>query len=77
MVPINAAEKIETDTKAGKDAAEHYNNLTTHMWAVLKDLMENQEIEIEEDSENICTAFFNENISLPAMESWSLRAKRK
>ena len=51
MVPINAAEKIETDTKAGKDAAEHYNNLTTHMWAVLKDLMENQEIEIEEDSE--------------------------
>lgn len=51
VVPINAAEKIETDTKAGKDAAEHYNNLTTHMWAVLKDLMENQEIEIEEDSE--------------------------
>ena len=31
VVPINAAEKIETDTKAGKDAAEHYNNLTTHM----------------------------------------------
>ena len=51
VVPINAAETIETDTKAGTDAAEHYNNLTTHMWAVLKDLMENQEIEIEEDSE--------------------------
>lgn len=51
VIPINAAEKIETDTKAGKDAAEHYNNLTTHMWAVLKDLMENKEIEMEEDSE--------------------------
>lgn len=51
VVPINAAEKIETDTKAGKDAAEHYNNLTTHMWATLKDLMENKEVEIEEDQE--------------------------
>ena len=51
IVPINAAEKIETDTKAGKDAAEHYNNLTTHMWATLKDLMENKEVEIEEDQE--------------------------
>ena len=26
IIPINAAECIETDTKAGKDAAEHYNN---------------------------------------------------
>lgn len=51
VVPINAAEKIETDTKAGKDAAEHYNNLTTHMWAVLKELLENREIEIENDDE--------------------------
>lgn len=51
VIPINAAEKIETDTKAGKDAAEHYNNLTTHMWATLKDLMENKEVEIEEDQE--------------------------
>ena len=51
VIPINAAEKIETDTKAGNDAAEHYNNLTTHMWATLKDLMENKEVDIEEDQE--------------------------
>ena len=51
VVPINAAEKIETDTKAGKDAADHYNNLTTHMWATLKDLLENKYIEIDEDQE--------------------------
>ena len=51
VIPINAAEKIETDTKDGKEAAEHYNNLTTHMWAVLKELLENKEIEIENDDE--------------------------
>lgn len=51
VIPINAAEKIETDTKAGKDAAEHYNNLTTHMWATIKELLENKEIEIENDDE--------------------------
>lgn len=51
IIPINAAEKIETDTKEGKEAADHYNNLTTHMWAVLRELMENKEIEIEDDSE--------------------------
>lgn len=51
VVPINAAEKIETDTKEGKDAAEHYNNLTTHMWAVLRELLENKEVEIEDDAE--------------------------
>lgn len=51
VIPINAAEKIETDTYAGKEAAEHYNNLTTHMWAELRELLENKEIEIEDDSE--------------------------
>lgn len=51
VIPINAAEKIETDTKEGKEAAEHYNNLTTHMWAVLKELLEEKEIEIENDDE--------------------------
>ena len=51
VIPINAAEKIETDTLAGKEAAEHYNNLTTHMWATLRDLLESKEIEIEEDQE--------------------------
>lgn len=51
IIPINAAEKIETDTYAGKEAAEHYNNLTTHMWAMLKELLENKEIEIEDDAE--------------------------
>lgn len=51
LIPINAAEKIETDTKEGKEAAEHYNNLTTHMWAVLRDLLRNREIEIMEEQE--------------------------
>jgi len=51
VVPINAAEKIETDTHDGKEAAEHYNNLTTHMWAVLRELLTNQDIEIEDDAE--------------------------
>ena len=51
VIPINAAEKIETDTKEGKEAADHYNNLTTHMWAVLRELLENKQIEIEDDSE--------------------------
>lgn len=49
IIPINAAEKIDTDTNEGKEAAEHYNNLTTHMWAVLRELLENKQIEIEDD----------------------------
>ncbi|MEH2960088.1 terminase B [Candidatus Merdisoma sp. JLR.KK006] len=53
VIPINAAERIETDTKAGKDAAEHYNNLTTHIWATLKELLEKKQVEIEDDSETI------------------------
>lgn len=51
VIPINAAEKIETDTKAGKDAAEFYNNLTTHMWASLKELFEHKQIVIKDDRE--------------------------
>lgn len=51
VIPINAAEKIDTDTKEGKEAAEYYNNLTTHMWAVLRDLLENKQIEIEDDAD--------------------------
>ena len=51
VIPINAAEKIETDTKEGKEAAEYYNNLTTHMWAILRDLLENKQIEVEEEAE--------------------------
>ena len=53
VIPINAAERIETDTKAGKDAAEHYNNLTTHIWATLRELLEQKQVEIEDDSETI------------------------
>ncbi len=53
VIPINAAEKIETDTKDGKEAAEHYNNLTTHMWAALKELLENKEIEIADDGDTV------------------------
>lgn len=53
VVPINAAEKIETDTPAEKKAAEHYNNLTTHMWASLRELLENKEIEMADDEETV------------------------
>ena len=53
IIPINAAEKIETDTKAGKEAAEYYNNLTTHMWASLKELLENKDIVIKDDAETV------------------------
>lgn len=53
VIPINAAEKIETDTKAGKEAAEHYNNLTTHMWASLRDLLEGGDIVLEDDNETV------------------------
>lgn len=49
IIPINAAEKIDTDTNEGKEAAEHYNNLTTHMWAVLRELIEDKQIEIEDE----------------------------
>lgn len=51
VIPVNAAEKIETDTKEGREAAGHYNNLVTHMWAVLRDLLRNKEIEIMEEQE--------------------------
>ncbi len=51
VIPINAAEKIDTDTKEGKEAAEYYNNITTHMWAVLRELIQNKEIEIEDDAD--------------------------
>lgn len=50
VIPINMAERIETDTKDGKEAAEYYNNITTHMWAVLKELFEKKEIVFEDDS---------------------------
>lgn len=49
VVPINAAEKIETDTLEGKKEAERYNNLTTAMWANMRDLLSNREITIEDD----------------------------
>ncbi len=51
VIPINAAEKIDTDTKEGKEAAEYYNNLTTHMWALLRDLLKDRQIEIEDDAD--------------------------
>ena len=40
-----------TDTNEGKEAAEHYNNLTTHMWAVLRDLLRNKQIEIGDEAD--------------------------
>lgn len=53
IIPINAAEKIETDTKDGKEAAEHYNNLTTHMWAVVRELLENGDLMFEDDEQTV------------------------
>lgn len=53
IIPINAAEKIETDTTAGKQSAEHYNNLTTDMWANMRDQLENRNIVIEDDEETV------------------------
>lgn len=53
IIPINAAEKIETDTKDGKEAAEHYNNLTTHMWAVVRELLENGDLMFEDDDQTV------------------------
>ena len=53
VIPINAAEKIETDTPAGKRSAERYNNLTTDMWANLRELLKEKEIEIEDDGETV------------------------
>lgn len=53
IVPINAAERIETDTKEGKEAAEHYSNLTTHMWAVVRELLENREMVIADDEQTV------------------------
>ena len=53
VIPINAAEKIETDTAAGKDAAERYNKLTTTMWASMRDLLDNKQIVIEDDEQTI------------------------
>lgn len=53
IIPINAAEKIETDTAAGKKSAEHYNNLTTDMWANLRDQLEQRTIVFEDDEETV------------------------
>ena len=51
VIPINAAEKIETDSTAGRDAAKRYNNLTTDMWATLRDLLKEKQIVIEDDDD--------------------------
>lgn len=53
VIPINAAEKIETDTAAGKDAAKRYNDLTTDMWATMRDLLSEKNISIEDDEETV------------------------
>ena len=53
VIPINAAEKIETDTPSGKRSAERYNNLTTDMWANMRDLLKEKEIVIEDDGETV------------------------
>lgn len=53
VIPINAAEKIETDTAAGKDAARRYDDLTTDMWASMKDLLEKKQIVLEDDEQTV------------------------
>lgn len=53
VIPINAAEKIETDTLAGRTAAERYNNLTTDMWAGMRDLFSSKDIMLEDDDQTV------------------------
>ena len=53
IIPINAAEHIETDTPQGKESASRYNNLTTDMWATIRDLLDNKAICIEDDDETV------------------------
>ena len=53
VIPINAAEKIETDTSEGRDAAKKYNNLSTHMWANMRDLMESKDIMVQDDADTM------------------------
>ena len=53
VIPINAAEKIEIDTAAGKDAARRYDDLTTDMWASMKDLLEKKQIVLEDDEQTV------------------------
>ena len=43
----------DTNTAAGKDAAEKYNNLTTAMWASMRDLLDNKQIVIEDDEQTV------------------------
>lgn len=51
VVPINAAEKIDTNTNDNREAAEHYSNISTHMWAALRELLKGGQIEIEDDAD--------------------------
>ena len=51
IIPINAAEKIETDTASGMDAARRYNDLTTAMWANMRDLLTEKSIVIHDEQE--------------------------
>ena len=53
IIPINAAEHIETDTPQGKESASRYHNLTTDMWATIRDLLDNKAICIEDDDETV------------------------
>lgn len=53
VIPINAAEKIETDTPDGKKEAERYNNLTTAMWASMRDLFDSKDIVLVDDEETV------------------------
>lgn len=80
VIPVNAAEKIDTDTKEGKEAAEHYNNLTTHMWAVLRELLENKQIEMEDDADTFaqlsCRKYFMASNGKLELESKKEMKKR-
>lgn len=53
IIPINAAEKIEDDSPENRKDAEHYNNLTTAMWACLRDHLEHKTIVIEDDDQTV------------------------
>lgn len=48
IVPVNAAEKVPDE-----EAAKNYDNMTTFLWAQIRELMENGVLSLEDDDETV------------------------
>jgi predicted SnoaL-like aldol condensation-catalyzing enzyme len=48
IVPVNAAAVVPDP-----DAAKNYDNMTTYMWAQIRELMENKVLSLEDDDETV------------------------